>query len=475
MDAKDKPSPLVHEFETCPDPIQALKCFSALPHCLLLESSRKTNTADGRNLGRYSFLMADPIEFLQCQDLADTPVSLARLDQLLEQFSTEAIEFLPPMQGGLAGLFSYDLAAAFESIASPETDEFETPLIAAGLYDVVLAWDHQENRCWLIVQDWTKDAKQRQAKFLDRLNTDSSPASGTEAAIRIDDAFPVPGPEGLLSNFSKDSYLNSVQKAIDYIHAGDIFQVNVAQRLLLPANCSSVDLYQRLRQCNPAPFGGFFDFGGGQVVSASPERFVSVTEGQIETRPIKGTRQRTGQPMVDIDASRKLEASEKDRAENTMIVDLMRNDLSRICTDDSIKVTQFCEIENYQSVMHLVSAVQGRLIDRRCSPSDLLRAVFPGGSITGAPKVRAMEIIAELEPHARGAYCGSLGYFSSNGAVDLNILIRTVTASKGWWQIPVGGGIVSQSSPESEYKETWTKAAGMLNAARPTQTKEAAS
>lgn len=168
--------------------------------------------------------------------------------------------------------------------------------------------------------------------------------------------------------------------------------------------------------------------------------------------------------MVDINASRKLEASEKDRAENTMIVDLMRNDLSRICTDDSVRVTQLCEIENYQSVMHLVSAIEGQLKDGRCLPSELLRAIFPGGSITGAPKVRAMEIIAEFEPDARGAYCGSLGYFSSSGSADLNILIRTITASKGWWQIPVGGGIVSQSIPRLEYEETWTKAAGMLSA-----------
>jgi len=205
----------------------------------------------------------------------------------------------------------------------------------------------------------------------------------------------------------------------------------------------------------------------GEIISASPERFVSIVDDRIETRPIKGTRKRTGRPMVDITVREQLKSSEKDLAENTMIVDLMRNDLSKICTDDSVKVTQFCEIEDYESVMHLVSAVEGKLSDkakRAGRVSGLLKAVFPGGSITGAPKVRAMEIIAELEPTARGAYCGSIGYFGFDGNVDLNILIRTITAGNGWWQIPVGGGIVSQSQPEKEYKETMTKAAGMLRA-----------
>lgn len=465
--ASKKSVPLVHEFESCPDSFQAFKQFSGLPHCLFFESSARTVSSSGKDLGRYSFLMADPIQWIECKTLHDADASLKQLDLLSGKYQTENLVSLPPMQGGLAGLFSYDLNRAFESIAAPRKDEFETPLIAVGLYDVVLAWDHEENRSWLVVQNWSNQAAGRQRKFLDLIRGgDSQPvvSAEPESGVEVDNCYPVPGPEGLTSSFSKQQYLAAVEKAIEYIHSGDIFQVNLAQRLLLKAHCTAVELYQRLRQCNPAPFGGYFDFGSGQLISASPERFVSVQDGLIETRPIKGTRQRTGQPIVDIDASRKLEASEKDRAENTMIVDLMRNDLSRICADDSVNVTQLCEIERYQSVMHLVSAVEGKLTEAQCKPSELLRAIFPGGSITGAPKVRAMEIIAELEPHARGAYCGSLGYFGANGSVDLNILIRTITASKGWWQIPVGGGIVSQSNPQSEYDETWTKAAGMLNA-----------
>ena len=190
-------------------------------------------------------------------------------------------------------------------------------------------------------------------------------------------ARPVPGRENLLSNITEESYLESVAQAIEYIHAGDIFQVNLAQQLLVPARGSSFELYEKLRQHNPAPFGGYFDFGDGQVVSASPERFVSVRDGVIETRPIKGTRRRSGVASLDDVTRRELLASEKDRAENIMIVDLMRNDLSRICDDDSVRVTQLCDIEEYQSVMHLVSAVEGRLKSDGGLPSNSIASDFP--------------------------------------------------------------------------------------------------
>jgi para-aminobenzoate synthetase component 1 len=208
---------------------------------------------------------------------------------------------------------------------------------------------------------------------------------------------------------------------------------------------------------------GYFDLGDFQILSASPERFLRVHQRQVETRPIKGTRPRSGDPKIDRAAEAELLGSEKDRAENVMIVDLLRNDLSRVCSPDSIRVSQLCGIEPCQFVMHLVSAVTGRLRSE-CTPLDLVRAAFPGGSITGAPKVRAMEIIAELEPTARGAYCGALGYLGFDGSMDWNLLIRTITAGRGWWQFPVGGGIVAQSIPEQEYEETWHKAEGLLRA-----------
>jgi para-aminobenzoate synthetase component 1 len=256
-----------------------------------------------------------------------------------------------------------------------------------------------------------------------------------------------------------------VRRAIEYIRAGDVFQVNLAQRLLVPADDDSVALYLRLRQCNPATFGAYFDAGAFQILSASPERFLSVHGGQVEARPIKGTRRRTLSAEADLFAGDDLLQSEKDRAENVMIVDLLRNDLSRACDPETVRVTKLCGLESYQFVQHLVSVVVGRLAEDR-TPLDLVRGAFPGGSITGAPKVRAMQIIAELEPTARGPYCSSLGYYGFDGSLDLSILIRTITAAGGWWQFPVGGGITAQSVPEREYEETWHKAEGLLRAIR---------
>jgi para-aminobenzoate synthetase component 1 len=231
----------------------------------------------------------------------------------------------------------------------------------------------------------------------------------------------------------------------------------------MPAQGDALSLYLRLRQRNPAPFAAWFDLGDTQILSASPERFLCVSDDRVEARPIKGTRRRTPFAEASLFAGDDLVESEKDRAENIMIVDLLRNDLSRVCEADSVRVTQLCGLETYQYVQHLVSAIEGRLSAGKTAV-DLVRAAFPGGSITGAPKIRAMEIIAELEPTARGPYCGCLGYFGFDGSADLNILIRTITASRGWWQFPVGGGIVAQSSPEREYEETWHKAEGLLRA-----------
>jgi para-aminobenzoate synthetase component 1 len=278
--------------------------------------------------------------------------------------------------------------------------------------------------------------------------------------------FAVDRAGNLTSNFSADAYRRAIQQTIDYIHAGDVFQVNLSQRLLHAACSSSVDLYCRLRERNPSPFAGYLDGGYWQIASASPERFVRVDNGHVETRPIKGTRARAQRPEADLFAGDELRASDKDRAENIMIVDLLRNDLSRTCRPESVRVSQLCGLETYEYVQHLVSVVEATLRND-LTAIDVLRTAFPGGSVTGAPKIRAMEIIAELEPTVRGAYCGSLGYIGLDGRMDTSILIRTITAARGWWQLPVGGGIVAQSNPQEEYEETWHKAAGMLRALLP--------
>jgi para-aminobenzoate synthetase component 1 len=276
--------------------------------------------------------------------------------------------------------------------------------------------------------------------------------------------LPVPGMDNLFSNFDRRSYLRALKRAIEYVHAGDCFQVNLAQRLLTPLSEPPLRLYERLRQCNPAPFAGYFDLGDYAIASASPERFLSMSaDGDIETRPIKGTRPRGRSPREDEARAVDLVDSAKDRAENVMIVDLLRNDLGRVCEYGSVRVEDLCRLESYPFVHHLVSQVRGRLrpgLDN----VDLLRAAFPGGSVTGAPKIRAMEIVTELEQVARGPYCGCLGFMGFDGSLDTNLLIRTLVLGGGWASFSVGGGIVADSQPEREYEETWHKAAGLLRA-----------
>ncbi len=372
---------------------------------------------------------------------------------------------------------SYDLGRSLERLPSPAFDEFGVPALAIGLYDVVLAVDHLERRAWIVSQGFPETEpvarRRRAAQRLEQFRTwlaagvrASNPNVRTAQRLPLEQLapqFPMVGPAGLSSNFSAAGYLAAIRRAIEYIHAGDVFQVNIAQRLLFPAHDDSVNLYLRLRQRNAATFAGYFDLGETQIASASPERFLQVRDRQVEARPIKGTRSRIARPEADLYSGDELLQNEKDRAENVMIVDLLRNDLSRVCQAESVRVTELCRLESYEFVQHLVSAVRGTLADKRTA-LDLVRAAFPGGSITGAPKVRAMEIIAELEPTARGAYCGSLGYLGFDGTLDTSILIRTFTAAGGWWQAPVGGGIVAQSVPEREYEETWHKATGLLRA-----------
>jgi len=460
--------PLVEELHPAPEPEVCLQRLCVLPHCIFFDSARRDGT-----LGRYSFLAADP--FALIVDPPEGADGLGHVARSMAPWQSATVADLPPFQGGAAGLFSYDLGRQLERLPHPRFDEFGVPGLVVGLYDVVVAWDHQLDRAWLISQGWPatdptgrrRRAERRLRDFQQRLLASSQPAAcacppppgvpgawaeglPTIAARDLAPQFAVPGPSGLTSNFSAEAYLHTVGRAIEYIHAGDVFQVNLAQRLLFPARDDSLALYLRLRRRNPATFAGYFDLGPWQILSASPERFVQV-------------RLRSRWPEADLFAGSELRRSEKDRAENVMIVDLLRNDLSRVCTPDSVCVTQLCGLETYEYVQHLVSVVRGRLRPG-ATPLDLLRAAFPGGSVTGAPKVRAMEVIAELEPTARGAYCGSLGYLGFDGTLDANILIRTITVGRGWWQFPVGGGIVAQSQPPREYEETWHKAEGLLRA-----------
>jgi para-aminobenzoate synthetase component 1 len=366
-------------------------------------------------------------------------------------------------------LFGYDLCHELERLPRAQYDEFQIPALGVGAYDVVVAWDHAQNRAWVISTGMPEagEARLRRAytrieHMIMRLNRPNVPPREAVApAVAPVCWHPLRGAVG--SNFTPAGFRAAIQAGIDYVHAGDCFQVNLSQRLLTPLREHPLSVYGRLRTVNPAPFAGYLDLGEHAVASASPERFLRLQQGHVVTRPIKGTRPRGANAAEDEAIAWELLRSEKDRAENVMIVDLLRNDLGRVCRYGSVRVEALCRLESYPTVHHLVSEVAGELAPGRTA-LDLLRAAFPGGSITGAPKVRAMQIIAELEPTARGPYCGSLGYLSFDGTLDTNILIRTFTASGGWLQFPVGGGIVADSVPKTEYTETLTKAEGLLRA-----------
>ncbi len=469
--------PVVRPLPSELTPVDVFESLQHLPHVVFFDSAMPHD-----KLGRYSFVAADPFEWIELP--ADGADALGHLSERLSAFCAETIAELPPFQGGAAGLLGYELCYSLEQLPRPKFNEFALPALAMGLYDVVVAFDHLAGKAWVISQGFPEQdsaARYRRAeKRADELlawltrppNEPTAPPPAlpcpplTSPPLGLSELapqFPSEVLPNLTSDFSPEGYLKAVARAVEYVHAGDLFQVNLSQRLLYPAEGSSVDLYLRLRQRNPAPFAGYFDLGTYQIATASPERFLRVTGDKVETRPIKGTRPRTTLPEADLFSGSELSQSVKDRSENIMIVDLLRNDLSRVCLPESLKVTQLCGLESYAYVQHLVSVVEGRLREGR-SAIDLLRATFPGGSITGAPKVRAMQMIAELEPTARGAYCGSLAYLGFDGALDSNLLIRTLTAGRGWWQLPVGGGIVADSDPQNEYEETWHKAAGLLHA-----------
>jgi para-aminobenzoate synthetase component 1 len=480
--------PFVEPLDASLDPVDVFRRLAGLPHVVFFDSAMRHP-----ELGRYSFVAADPIEWLCApadgQDaLGDFGFRLADCGLGKPDFIPQSERSLPaaaenprlPFTGGWAGMFGYELGRSLEKIPAARVDEFQIPALAVGLYDVVVAFDHRSRKSWLISQGLPKRepnarrdrAAARLAMFREILYRSEAAGNHQAREAKVISAnelapqYATQSQHDLTSNFSADGYRRAIKQAIEYIHAGDIFQVNLSQRLLHAATAPAVELYCRLRERNPAPFAGYLDGGDWQIASASPERFIKVENGHVETRPIKGTRGRTRRPEADMFSGAELRASEKDVAENVMIVDLLRNDLSRSCRPESVHVSQLCGLETYEFVQHLVSVVEGTLADNR-TPLDLLRASFPGGSVTGAPKIRAMEIIAELEPTVRGAYCGSLGYIGLDGQIDSSILIRTITAACGWWQLPVGGAIVAQSNPREEYDETWHKAAGMIKAIAP--------
>lgn len=441
--------------------------FAHEPFALLLDSATAGPNADPALHGRWSFIALDPFETLTAQ-MNDTWNPFDVLHGKLRSFALPASKSgHPPFTGGAAGFFGYDLAHYLEQLpparAPYAIDDQNLPTMALGFYDTVIAFDMLNERAHIL----SNGLPERDPAA--RANRARSRAAQLRARIDAVSLAPTPiadaRPHAMSANFIRADYQSAVSRIIDYIRAGDIFQANLTQRFETALNKADTayDLYLRLRDRSPAPFSSFFNFGSGALVSSSPERFLFCQDGHVETKPIKGTRPRGMSEADDKRLAVELIASEKDRAENVMIVDLLRNDLSRVCADHTVIVEKLCALESFTNVHHLVSTVRGTLRPDT-THLDLLTSAFPGGSITGAPKLRAMEIIAELEPTTRGPYCGAIGYLGFDGTMDTSIAIRTLVVSGDRVTFQAGGGITAESDPAAEYEESLTKTRGMMQA-----------
>ncbi|RFB78466.1 aminodeoxychorismate synthase component I [Methylovirgula sp. 4M-Z18] len=438
------------------DPCHVAGLFAHWPAMAFLDSALIHD-----DLGRYAFVTADPFARFAIRDgiaeydgrpLGGDPLDAMR--QIMAPFAAPTIPDLPPFQGGAIGFFAYEFGMVLERHSFPDAEAPRFPHALFALYDWTIAFDRIAQKCWLICTGHgPQPAHQRRDAILSRLAEASRLAP--RAPMRLD----------WRALSTQSDHEAAVARTIDYILAGDIFQANITRRYSasVPRDFDPFAYYCQLRATNPAPFAAYLDFGDITIASSSPERFIKVAKSHVETRPIKGTAHRAKDAREDGRRADALQHSIKDRAENVMIVDLLRNDLSRVCEAGTVDVPVLCGVESYASLHHLVSAVTGELSadhDR----FDLIRAVFPGGSITGAPKIRAMQIIAELERHERGPYCGTIGYLGFDGTVDLNIAIRTVVFQGCEASFDVGGGITALSDPHAEYDETLLKAKRILAA-----------
>jgi para-aminobenzoate synthetase component 1 len=424
------------------------------PWAVFLDSGRPAAGS-----GRFDILAADPWVTLvtrggltEIRSLQQVSLSPEDPFALLRRHLGERTDPLPglPFGGGGIGWFGYDLGRRIERLPVLAEDAEHIPDMAVGIYDWALVVDHLERRAWLVGQ--CRDPRTREC-WQDLLALFGQPPAPLPRSFRVTGQ--------VRSNLSKDRYARAFERIQHYILEGDCYQVNLAQRFAAPAEGDPWMGYRDLRRLNPAPFSAYLATPYASVLSSSPERFLRVRAGAVETKPIKGTRPRGCCPEADSALAQELAASPKDRAENLMIVDLLRNDIGRVCAPGSVRVPKLFDVESYATVHHLVSTITGRLAGGEDAVS-LLRACFPGGSITGAPKIRAMEIIEELEPHRRGVYCGAIGYLGYDGAMDTNIAIRTLVFSRGTIRFWAGGGIVHDSRMEQEYQETFDKAAALL-------------
>lgn len=459
----DKVKSVVEELRNPPDPFDIFQNLHGYPYPFFLDSA-----CGPEKLGRFSFVGCEPFLVFRSKG---RDIALEWSDGRKDRFTADPFEAISdilsryrsspsaetPFPSGAVGYFSYDMKNFLEKLPERSDDDIGIPDCALGFYDSAVTYDNMSGRCYLsaagVRSGGAPDPRGRIGELRKRLAS-PPPARFAPRGER---------PEKLESNFSKAAYIKAVRRAKDYIRKGDIYQVNLSQRFETAMRMSPVDLYRRLRESSPAPFAAYLDFKDFAILSSSPERFLMTDGSYIETRPIKGTRPRGATKRSDALLEKELAHSAKDMAEHIMIVDLERNDLGRICRYGSVKPTESAVIEKYANVFHMVSTVSGRL-KRGVDPIGCLRAAFPGGSITGAPKIRSMEIIDELEPVSRSAYTGAVGYISFDGKMDTSIVIRTFLVKDGKVYFQVGGGIVADSDPEEEYEETLHKARGLMEA-----------
>ncbi|WP_330983568.1 MULTISPECIES: aminodeoxychorismate synthase component 1 [Enterobacterales] len=419
--------------------------LSSRPWAMLLHSGHADHTHN-----RFDILVASPVAMLQTYgkitrieedghigESADDPLLLLKQALTKHQINPQTnADF--PFQGGALGLFGYDLGRRFESLPEHAKADIDTPDMAVGIYRWALIVDHHREVVSLLSYD---DPKQRLAWL-------ESCSNAKTADFELTSAWQ--------SNMTRETYGEKFRQVQAYLQSGDCYQVNLAQRFQADYRGDEWQAFKHLNASNRAPFSAFLRLPESAILSLSPERFIHLEEGHIQTRPIKGTLPRLSDPVADAQQAEKLRLSPKDRAENLMIVDLMRNDIGRVAVPGSVRVPELFVVEPFPAVHHLVSTITAELPDN-LHATDLLRAAFPGGSITGAPKVRAMEIIDELEPHRRNAWCGSIGYLSFCGTMDTSITIRTLTATQGKLSCSAGGGIVADSEEQAEYQETFDK------------------
>jgi para-aminobenzoate synthetase component 1 len=475
--------PLVRESETAHTPETLVRCLQGLPGVNLF----RTALFDSPE-ARYSFVTAAPFATFRsfgsrCETssrdahLVQFGSPWALLDGLMSRYELLDELDLPFPLGGCFGYWGYDLKNFIEpKLPRRAVNDLELPDCHVGFYDSLIVFDHRLGKTWVVTTGLAADGSRSETRANERANfwqgylavsdnvTGPLDHSLSRNTFATDSQYPS-GPGAVSSNLDRGDFMARVARALEYIHAGDIYQVNLSHRLKAHVSISGWELFQRLSAVSPAPFSAYLELGDFQIVSSSPELFLRLTGSKIQTRPIKGTRPRSADPTRDAQLTYELQTSPKEMAELVMITDLLRNDLGKVCEFGTVTVPELVRLERYPHVQHLVSTVEGRLRSD-VTHFEGFASCFPGGSVTGAPKFRAMEIIDELEPTLRGPYTGALGYLGFNRESQLSIIIRAAVCKDGTAYFHTGAGIVADSSPAAEYDETLAKAAGFLEALR---------